>query len=163
MMLQGKVHKFGDDINTDYIISGKRKFDTLDMKFLTQYLMEDIRPGFYKEISEGDFIVGGSNFGCGSSREYAPTLIKTAGISAVLAKSFARIFFRNSMNIGLPLIECDTDGIDQGDHLEVQLSNGVIMNKTKGTKIVAKLIPDLPTQILRSGGLIKFYKAKGLL
>ena len=102
------------------------------MKELSTHLMEDIRPGFYKEIKEGDFIVAGENFGMGSSREQAPLVIQAAGIGAVVAKSFARIFYRNCINVGLPVIECDTSQIAEGDVLEVDIENGVVVNKTKG-------------------------------
>lgn len=141
MLLQGKAHKFGDDVNTDYIISGKYKFKTLDMRELAKHVMEDLDPDFYQKINAGDFIVAGRNFGCGSSREQAPLAIKYAGISAVLAKSFARIFFRNAINTGLPVVECDTDRIEPGDELVVDLSTGVITNKTKGLTIAAKPLP----------------------
>jgi len=106
MKLSGKAHRFGDDINTDLIISGKYKFKSLDINDMSTHLMEDIDPAFHSKITKGDYIVAGRNFGCGSSREQAPLVIKAAGISAVVAKSFARIFFRNAINVGLPLIEC---------------------------------------------------------
>lgn len=131
MLIRGKAHKFGDDINTDYIISGKYKFKSLDFNEMSKHLFEDLDPEFYKKITPGDIIVAGKNFGCGSSREQAPLVIKHAGISLVIAKSFARIFYRNSINVGLPLLEADTDQIDQGDELEVGLFNGKIFNKTK--------------------------------
>ena len=108
MKIKGNIFRFGDDINTDYIISSKNKSKILDRKELAQHLMEDIRPGFAAEISPGDVIVAGENFGCGSSRETAPIVMKEAGIAAVVAKSFARIFYRNCINIGLPLVICDT-------------------------------------------------------
>jgi len=162
-MFKGRAHKFGDDINTDYIISGKREFDTLNMKALIKYLMEDIRPGFYKEIEVGDFIVGGNNFGCGSSREYAPQIIKTAGIRAVLAKSFARIFFRSGINIGLFLLECDTDKINQGDKLEINLELNIIVNETVGTEIKVKELSGVPLEIVKSGGLVSYFKSKGYI
>jgi len=116
----GVAHKFGDDINTDYIIAGKYT-KTLDYDSLAAHLFEDIDPEFIAKVRPGDFIVAGSNFGCGSSREQAPIAIKHAGIAAVLAKSFARIFFRNAVNIGLPVIVCDTDRIAQGDRLRLSL------------------------------------------
>ena len=108
LSLRGICHKFGDDVNTDYIISGRYKFKTLDMKELARHVMEDLDPDFYSKVSKGDFIVAGRNFGCGSSREQAPLAIINADISAVLAKSFARIFYRNCINTGLPLVECNT-------------------------------------------------------
>ncbi|AEG15251.1 3-isopropylmalate dehydratase small subunit [Desulfofundulus kuznetsovii DSM 6115] len=161
MLLQGKAHKFGDDVNTDYIISGKYKFKTLDMRELAKHVMEDLDPDFYQKINAGDFIVAGRNFGCGSSREQAPLAIKYAGISAVLAKSFARIFFRNAINTGLPVVECDTDRIEPGDELMVDLSTGVITNKTKGLTIAAKPLPPVMIKILNDGGLVAHFRKYG--
>lgn len=161
MILKGKSHKFGDDVNTDYIISGKYKFKTLDMKELAKHVMEDLDPDFYSKVTAGDFIVGGNNFGCGSSREQAPLAIKNAGIGAVLAKSFARIFYRNCVNTGLPVIECDTDLIDAGDELEIDLSGGIVKNITKGTTINTKTLPDVMLTILQEGGLAKHFKKHG--
>ncbi|RKO66988.1 3-isopropylmalate dehydratase small subunit [Desulfofundulus salinus] len=161
MLLQGKAHKFGDDVNTDYIISGKYKFKTLDMQELAKHVMEDLDPDFYHKINAGDFIVAGRNFGCGSSREQAPLAIKHARISAVLAKSFARIFYRNAINTGLPVVECDTDQIDPGDELVVDLSSGVITNKTKGITIAAKPLPPVMIKILNDGGLVAHFRKYG--
>ncbi len=156
MILRGRCHKFGDDINTDYIISGKYKFKTLDMKELSTHIMEDIDPEFYKKIKEGDFIVAGKNFGCGSSREQAVLVIKYAGIAAVIAKSFARIFFRNGINNGLFLIEADTDKIENGDEIEVDIENGIIKNLTKKIGIKMKPIPDFVISIVKEGGIINY-------
>ncbi|MGB9802219.1 3-isopropylmalate dehydratase small subunit [Desulfofundulus sp.] len=161
MLLQGKAHKFGDDVNTDYIISGKYKFKTLDMQELAKHVMEDLDPDFYRKINAGDFIVAGRNFGCGSSREQAPLAIKHARISAVLARSFARIFYRNAINTGLPVVECDTDQIDPGDELVVDLSQGVITNKTKGITITAKPLPPVMIKILNDGGLAAHFRKHG--
>lgn len=161
MVLNGRVHKFGDDINTDYIISGKYKFKTLDMKELSRHLMEDIAPDFYKKIKEGDFIVAGDNFGCGSSREQAPLVIKYAGISAVIAKSFARIFFRNSINVGLVLIEADTDKIDDGDEIEVDVEKGLVRNITKGIEIKGSSLPSFMIEIIKEGGVVNYIKKYG--
>jgi len=161
MKFEGKTHKFGNDVNTDYIISGKYKFKTLDMRELAKHVMEDLDPDFYSKISKGDFIVGGSNFGCGSSREQAPLAIKYADISAVLAKSFARIFYRNAINTGLPVVECDTDLIDPGDELEVDLAGGTVINKTKGTSIPAKPLPPVMIKILNDGGLAPHFRKHG--
>ena len=124
MDLKGKAHKFGDDINTDYIMSSRHRTQSLDYVQLAEHLMEDIRPGFYSQVESGDFIVAGDNFGCGSSREYAPKIVKAGGIAAVIAKSFARIFYRNAINLGLPLIECDTDAISEGDSFEGESGAG---------------------------------------
>lgn len=161
MSLKGFAHKFGDDINTDYIISGKYKFNTLDLNELAKHVMEDADPDFYKKCKPGDFIVAGENFGCGSSREQAPLAIKYAKVSAVLAKSFARIFFRNAINIGLPLLECDTDKIKAGDELEIDLKNGIVYNKTKSISLKAQPLPEIMIKILSSGGLASYFKAHG--
>ena len=159
--MDGKAHVFGNNINTDYIISGKYKFKSTDMKDLSTHLMEDIRPNFYKEIKQGDFIVGGSNFGMGSSREQAPLVIQAAGISAVLASSFARIFFRNCINVGLPVIECDTSQISEGDELHVDLEKGIVKNKTKGIEIKAVPLPPVMVKILNDGGLAEHFQKYG--
>ncbi len=161
MKLKGKAHKFGDDVNTDYIISGRYKFKTLDMNELAKHLMEDISPDFYKKIKKGDFIVGGKNFGCGSSREQAPLAVKHANISAVLAKSFARIFFRNCINIGLPAIECDTDKIKSKDLLAIDLDKGEVFNQAKNKKIEFSPLPEVMQKILKAGGMVKYMKKKG--
>ncbi len=161
MEIKGRAHKFGDDINTDYIISGRYKFKTLDMNELAKHIMEDLVPGFYEKLNPGDFIVAGKNFGCGSSREQAPLAIKHAGVGAVIAKSFARIFFRNSVNVGLMLIQADTDGIDDGDELVVQPEKGVIRNVTKGTEIPFTPLPDFMLSILKDGGLVEHFKKYG--
>ncbi len=161
MKFGGKSHKFGNDVNTDYIISGKYKFKTLDMKELAKHVMEDLDPQFYRKVSAGDFVVAGTNFGCGSSREQAPLAIKHAGISAVLAKSFARIFYRNAINTGLPVVECDTDQIDPGDELFIDLAAGVITNKTKGSNIPVKPLPGVMLKILNDGGLAPHFRKHG--
>jgi len=161
MVLRGKVHKFGDDINTDYIISGKYKFKTLNMDELAKHLMEDIDPDFYKKVEKGDIIVAGENFGCGSSREQAPLVIKHAGIPAVIAKSFARIFFRNGINVGLILLEADTDGIENGDIIEVDVKKGLIKNITKKSEINVKPLPDFLLEIMKEGGVVNYIKKYG--
>ncbi len=161
MILRGKAHKFGDDVNTDYIISGKYKFKTLDLKELACHIMEDIDPGFYSRITPGDFLVAGSNFGCGSSREQAPLVIKHTGLSAVLAKSFARIFFRNAINIGLPAVECNTDLIDAGDMLELDLAAGRLVNLTKDLVLAVKPLPPVMLAILKDGGLAAHFQKHG--
>ncbi len=161
MILKGKSHKFGDDVNTDYIISGKYKFKTLDMKKLAKHVMEDLDPDFYNKVSEGDCLVAGRNFGCGSSREQAPLAIKNAEIGCVVAKSFARIFYRNAINTGLPVIECDTDKIDAGDELEIDLTGGKVHNKTQGIILDVKPLPDIMIKILNDGGLAEHFKKYG--
>jgi 3-isopropylmalate/(R)-2-methylmalate dehydratase small subunit len=159
--LFGRVHKFGDNVNTDYIIAGKYKFKSLDMNDMAKHLMEDLRPGFYDEIEDGDFIVAGENFGMGSSREQAPLVIKAAGINAVIAKSFARIFYRNSINVGLPVIECDTDDIDEEDELRIDLERGFVHNVTKDTRLKAIPLPPVMVKILNDGGLAEHFKKHG--
>jgi len=162
MKLAGKAHKFGDDINTDLIISGKYKFKSLDIKDMSKHLMEDVDPDFSKKIAQGDFMVAGRNFGCGSSREQAPLVIKAAGISAVIAKSFARIFFRNAINVGLPLVECVEAGrIDAGDALEADLDAGIVYDKTKKLKLIVKPLPNVMIRILQDGGLAAHFRKHG--
>lgn len=158
---KGRAFKFGDDINTDYICASKHRSKTVDMEGLSKYLMEDIRPGFGYNVQKGDFIVAGDNFGCGSSREYAARIIKAAGIKAVIAKSFARIFYRNAINIGLPVIVVDTIGISDGDILEVDFVLGKIKNDTNGAIMKYQKLPKIMGDILESGGLSKYLKNKG--
>lgn len=161
MMLKGKVFRFEDDINTDYIISAKNKSRILDRKELAQHLMEDIRPEFFKEISPGDIIVAGENFGCGSSRETAPLVIKEAGIAAVVAKSFARIFYRNCINIGLPVVICDTAGIQEGQALTVDLAEGFV--QVEGCSDRVKIAPysKQVRELMEAGGMLEWLKASG--
>ncbi|MBC7321347.1 3-isopropylmalate dehydratase small subunit [bacterium] len=161
MIIRGFAHKLGDDINTDYIISGKYKFKTLDMKELAQHIFEDIEPDFIKKIKPGDIIVAGKNFGCGSSREQAPLVIKNAGLSAVVAVSFARIFYRNAINNGLPLVECDTSNIDDGDELEIELEKGIVKDITKGFEIQINPLPPFMMKLLQDGGLVEHFKKYG--
>jgi len=161
MVLRGKAHVFGDDVNTDYIISGKYKFKTLDMNELACHCMEDIDPEFSQKVEPGDFIVAGSNFGCGSSREQAPLVIKHAGVGAVLAASFARIFFRNAINKGLPAVECDTSPIRDGDELEIDLGAGKVTDLTRGTEMDITPLPPVMMDILREGGLTDYLKKHG--
>ncbi len=161
MVLKGKVHKFGDNINTDYIISGRYKFKTLDLNELAKHVMEDIVPDFYERIEPGDFIVAGQNFGCGSSREQAPLAIKYANIAAVLAPSFARIFYRNAINVGLPVIEVETSQINDGDELEVDLAQGTIKDLTNGLILKIKPLPEVMIKILNEGGLVNYIKKFG--
>lgn len=162
MQFKGKSHKFDlNDINTDYIISGKYKFKTLDMKELAKHAMEDLDPQFYEKVTPGDFIVAGKNFGCGSSREQAPLAIKNANISAVLAKSFARIFYRNAINTGLPVVECNTDLIAAGDELQIDLGQGIIVNLTRKVEIPIKPLPAVMIKILNDGGLAGHFRKYG--
>jgi 3-isopropylmalate/(R)-2-methylmalate dehydratase small subunit len=159
--LRGRAHLFGDDVNTDYVISGKYKFKTLDMNELAKHVMEDLHPGFYKEIEDGDFIVAGENFGCGSSREQAPLVLQAAGIGAVVAKSFARIFYRNCINVGLPVVECDTSEIGEGDELLVDLRKGRVHNLTRDRWIAAVPLPPVMVRILQDGGLVEHFRKHG--
>jgi 3-isopropylmalate/(R)-2-methylmalate dehydratase small subunit len=156
------AHKFGDDINTDYIIPGRRRAQVTRLSDLVPYLMEDIRPGFSELLSPGDFIVGGRNFGCGSSREHAPQLLKDAGVSAVLATSFARIFFRNAINLGLPAVVCDTSRISDGDRLEVDLERGQVRNLSTGDALHVSPLPPIMARILKAGGLLPYVREYGL-
>jgi 3-isopropylmalate/(R)-2-methylmalate dehydratase small subunit len=155
----GVAHKFGDNINTDYIIASSRKRDTVDPHKLARYLMEDIRPGFGPQVKEGDFLVAGSNFGCGSAMEIAPLVVMAAGIRAVIANSYARSFYRNAVNLGLPVLEADTDRINDGDNLEVD-DAGLVHDLTTGEKIQAKPFPPLVKEILGVGGIIPYMVGK---
>jgi len=161
-IIRGRAWKFGDNIDTDVIIPFKYKARTLDPKELAQHVMEGIDPDFAKKVRSGDIIVAGKNFGCGSSREQAPLAIKAAGIAAIVAESFARIFFRNAINIGLPVLE--VKGIsaktDEGDLLEIDLSQGVVKNLTKGIVFKASPLPDMIVEILREGGLVNYLKKR---
>jgi len=163
MKLSGKARrtKTKDDINTDYIISGRYKFKIQDPNELAKHLLEDLEPNFFQRIEKGDFLVAGKNFGCGSSREQAPQAIKYAGVSAVIAKSFARIFYRNCYNLGIPAIEADTDRIEDGDELEVDLDNGIIKNKTKNIEIKIAPLPSTMQILLQDGGLVEHFKKYG--
>ncbi|UCF79783.1 MAG: 3-isopropylmalate dehydratase small subunit [Candidatus Eiseniibacteriota bacterium] len=153
-MLEGKSWKFGDDISTDHIAPGRLFHLRSNLPELAKHVLEDADPEFAEKVQKGDFVVGGNNFGLGSSREHAPTIIKMAGVGAVLAKSFARIFFRNAINVGLPVLECDTDRIREGDVLRVDLSAGVIENKSTGEKLDFVALPDVMIRILNDGGLL---------
>lgn len=160
MQIKGRVWKYGANVDTDVIIPA-RYLNVSDAEELAKHCMEDIDPGFARGVRRGDIIVATTNFGCGSSREHAPLSIKTAGISCVVAKSFARIFYRNSINIGLPILECDeaVDNTDAGDVLEVDLASGEIRNETKGKTFQAKPYPDFMLKIMAAGGLIEQVKA----
>ncbi len=161
MILKGKVWKFGDNIDTDAIIPA-RYLNTSDPAELAQHVMEDADSDFSSKVKQGDMIVAQSNFGCGSSREHAPIAIKAAGMQAVIAKSFARIFYRNSFNIGLPIFESvdAADNISEGDEIEVDADNGVIKNITKGEEYTAKPIPPFMQELISAGGLIEWTKKR---
>ena len=159
MKINGRAIKLGDNINTDFIISGRYKFAITDIKELARHIMEDIDPNFPSKIIPGkSVIVAGKNFGMGSSREQAPLVIKAAGINAVLAKSFARIFYRNGFNIGLALIETDTDRIRDLDELEVDLATGEVRDKTRNAVLAIKPLPEFMQAILKEGGVIHYIK-----
>lgn len=161
MMLKGKVLKFGDDISTDHIIPGRFFHLRSNLPELAKHTLEDINPAFVSHVKPGDFIAAGKNFGLGSSREHAPLVIKTVGISAVLAQSVARIFFRNAINIGLPVLICDTRNINDGDEIAVDLAGGAIENLTKGVHLRFSPFPDVMLKILDEGGLLPYIKQYG--
>ena len=158
MKLKGKVHKFGANVDTDAIMPA-RYLNVSEPGELAQHCMEGIDSDFLSRVKPGDIIVAATNFGCGSSREHAPIAIKAAGISCVIAQSFARIFFRNAINIGLPLLECaQADEIEQGDELEVELGKGEIRDITRNKVFKAEKYPDFMLQIISAGGLIEYTK-----
>ncbi|MFP3974761.1 MAG: 3-isopropylmalate dehydratase small subunit [Dehalococcoidia bacterium] len=154
----GKAFKFGDSISTDLIVPGRFTYLRSNLPELAKHALEDADPTFAQHIREGDFVVAGNNFGLGSSREFAPIVIKMAGVSAVIAKSFARIFFRNAINVGLPALACDTDQIDDGDELEVDLAAGLVTDVTKGIQLTSNKLPDVMIRVLNEGGLIPYIK-----
>jgi 3-isopropylmalate/(R)-2-methylmalate dehydratase small subunit len=160
-MLRGRAWKFGDDISTDHITPGRYFHLRSKIEELAKHVMEDADPDFMKKFKPGDFIVAGKNFGMGSSREHAPLALKVAGVSAVLAKSFARIFYRNAINVGLPVLIVDTDKIESGDELEVDLSKGIVRDLTKGFELKAKPLPEFMLKILNAGGLVEIVKRHG--
>ena len=160
-MLKGKVHKYGANVDTDAIIPA-RYLSISDPAELAKHGMEGIDKSFVKKVKAGDIMMATTNFGCGSSREHAPLAIKAAGVSCVIAKSFARIFFRNAINIGLPLLECDeaVDKTKAGDMLEVDLGRGRIKNQTKGMEFRAKPYPDFMAKLISAGGLVEYTKKR---
>ena len=160
-MLKGKVHKYGADVNTDVILPARYLYLS-EPDELAKHCMEDIDAEFLSRVKAGDIIVATTNFGCGSSREHAPLAIKAAGISCIVAKSFARIFFRNAINIGLPLLECEeaVDNIKAGDEVEVDLSKGKIKNLSSGKTFIAKPYPDFMAELIAAGGLVEYTKKR---
>ena len=160
-MLCGRAFKFGDGISTDHITPGRLAHLRSNLPELSKHVLEDAEPTFVSRVRAGDLIVAGSNFGLGSSREHAPLVIKKVGVSAVLAKSVARIFFRNAINLGLPVLLCDTDKINDGDELEIDLAAGVVKDKTNGSRLTFKKIPEVMLRILNEGGLIPYIKKYG--
>jgi len=163
MKLHGKAWKFGDGISTDHIAPGRLFHLRSDLPELAKHCLEDVRPEFASEVQEGDVVVGGRNFGQGSSREHAPTIIKLCGAGAVLAKSFARIFFRNCVNVGLPALIVDTDKIDDGDELDIDLATGEIKDLTNGEDLKAPALPPVMRNIIADGGLVEHIRKHGKL
>ncbi len=159
--MRGKAFKFGDNISTDHIAPGRLFHLRSDLQEFAKHVLEDADENFAKNMSKGDFVVAGNNFGLGSSREHAPQIIKIAGVGAVIAKSFARIFYRNAINIGLLLIECDTDKIDAGDTLEIDIKKGVVKDITKNIEIQITPLPDVMIKLLQDGGLIAHLNKNG--
>jgi len=160
-VLKGKTFKFGDNISTDLIIPGRYAHLRSNLPELAKHVMEDAEPTFVEKVKPGDFIVAGRNFGLGSSREHAPLVIKMSGVSAILAKSVARIFFRNAINQGLPVLICDTDRIDAGDEIEVNLSDGIVTVLTSGNRLTFSRLPQVMLDILSEGGLIPYITKYG--
>ncbi len=160
MEFKGKVIKYGDNVDTDVIIPA-RYLNTIDVKELASHCMEDLDTTFVERVNEGDIMVAGKNFGCGSSREHAPIAIKESGISMVIAKDFARIFYRNSINIGLPIVECPeaVEAIEEGNELAVDMDAGVIKNLTTGEEFKTAPFPAFIQSIIENGGLIESIKA----
>ena len=156
MKFEGKIIKYADNVDTDVIIPA-RYLNTSDKAELASHCMEDIDRDFVKKVKAGDIMVAGTNFGCGSSREHAPIAIKYSGISLVIAKSFARIFYRNSINIGLAILECEeaVDNISEGDAVEADLDNGIIYNRTTGKSFKTKPFPEFVQKIITAGGLVE--------
>ena len=157
----GKVHRYGANVNTDVIIPA-RYLNVWDADELARHCMEDIDAGFVRRVEPGDIIVADANFGCGSSREHAPLAIKAAGVGCVIARSFARIFYRNALNIGLPILECPdaVEKAEAGDALEVDLSTGEILNTTKGLTFRAEPFPDFMLGLIEAGGLIEYTRRR---
>jgi 3-isopropylmalate/(R)-2-methylmalate dehydratase small subunit len=159
--MRGKVWRYGDHVNTDLIIPG-RYLDDYDPKTLAKHAMEDIDPGFAKKVAFGDIIVAGRNFGCGSSREQAPVALKEVGVGAVVAGSFARIFYRNAINIGLPVIECPEahEAFKTGEVALINIDKGILVNETTGKSIRFQPMPEFLRDIMRNGGLVRYTKEK---
>ena len=159
--MRGKAFKFGDNISTDHIAPGRLYHLRSNLPEFAKHVLEDADETFASKMKPGDFVVAGHNFGLGSSREHAPLIMKMAGVGAVIAKSFARIFYRNAINIGLLAIECDTDSIDTGDELELDIEKGIIKNLTNGTLTQIEPIPPVMIKLLDDGGLVEHIKENG--
>lgn len=158
---KGKAFKFGDNISTDHIAPGRLFHLRNDLVEFSKHVLEDADETFASRVQKGDFVVAGNNFGLGSSREHAPQIIKIAGVGAVIAKSFARIFYRNAINIGLLAIECDTDKIDAGDELELDIKQGVLKDLTKNIELKITPLPDVMIKLLADGGLVEHLNKNG--
>ena len=161
MPMKGTAHKLGNDINTNYVISGRYKFSITDPKELAKKVFEDLDPNLASKIKEGDFVVAGENFGCGSSREQAPQALKATGISAIIAKYYARIFYRNAVNLGILVLEADTDSIDDGDEIEVDMESSKIKILNKDKEIDFKQVPEFMQKIIEEGGVVEYIKKNG--
>ena len=159
--MKGKAFKFGDNISTDHIAPGRLYHLRSNLPEFAKHVLEDADETFASRMKKGDFVVAGSNFGLGSSREHAPLIMKIAGVGAVLAKSFAIIFYRNAINIGLLAIECDTDAIDDGDELELDIEKGIITDLTNGSIIQIEPLPPVMIKLLKDGGLVEHIKKNG--
>ncbi len=158
-MIEGRARVFGDDVNTDYIVTSRRKRENIDPQYLRKYLFEELDPNFAATIQPGDLIVAGTNFGCGSAMEVAVTAVAGAGIRAVLARSFSRTYYRNAVNNGLLPLICDTRGIREGDRLAVEQKDGLIVhNVTIGTRVSAGAFPKIMQEILEAGGLVPYFR-----
>lgn len=157
-MLRGRAFKFGDDISTDHIVPGRLLHLRSNLPELAKHVLEDADPTFARRVKKGDFVVAGKNFGLGSSREHAPLVIKMSGVSAILARSVARIFFRNAINVGLPVLICNTDSINDGDELEIDMKSGNIRDLTNGAGLIFNPMPEIMLRILNEGGLIPYIK-----
>jgi 3-isopropylmalate/(R)-2-methylmalate dehydratase small subunit len=165
MTVHGRGRVLGDDVNTDYIISSSRKRATIDPRQLAPYLLEGISPAFAQSVRPGDVLVAGRNFGCGSAMEVAVTVLQAAGIAAVIAGSFARSFFRNAINNGLLVVECDTAAFQEGDNLTIDVSDGAVLvrNDTRDVSVAGATLPPIVQEIIRHGGLVPYLAARGSL
>lgn len=157
----GRAWKFADNVSTDLIAPGRYYHLRSNLPELAKHVLEDARPEFAANVKPGDFVVGGRNFGKGSSREHAPVIVRLAGTRAILAKSFARIFYRNCINIGLPAVVVDTDKIDEGDDLDIDLEKGIVSDRTKGIQLAFPALPAVMARILEEGGLVEYIRNHG--
>lgn len=161
MILEGVAHRFGDNINTDYIIAAQHKAASTDLAEMALHAFEDIDPEFVERVQPGDVVVGGQNFGCGSSREAAVSVLLELGVAAVLAPSFARIYFRNAINLGMPVVECDTSAILGGHRIELRLGSGVVLNHSTGDELTISPLPTIMQAVLTEGGIKAYLKKHG--